>query len=248
MQCSSRAQCATAGCGKYSLGILKAMKAFKDANDHYRGQDWKEAAEQYEAGRCRARHRSDPDFRASISSSATATTTCTSRPAGRAGERRLHQKAIENYTKAAEHDHATRASSKLALQYLVAAYGPDKLNDPAQAEPIVQQMIAARPERARPTTSRSSKIYEDAGRYDEAEQALLKASDVKPNDPAVYTTLSGYYNRQGDFEKTIEALEQGRRARARTIPRATTSIATFYWDKVRKDFRLTPAAEEGLHH
>ena len=34
---------------------------------------------------------------------------------------------------------------KLALQYLVAAYGPEKLNDPAKAEPIVQKMIQIDP-------------------------------------------------------------------------------------------------------
>src|SRR4029450_14020216 len=38
-----------AGCGKYSIRNLKAMKAFKEANDHYRGQRWREAAERYEA-------------------------------------------------------------------------------------------------------------------------------------------------------------------------------------------------------
>ena len=37
---------------------------------------------------------------------------------------------------------------------------------------------------------------------------LLKAKEVKPNDPAVYMQLAGYYNRQGEFDKTIEALEQ----------------------------------------
>ena len=35
---------ATAGCGKYSFNNLKAMKAFKEANDHYRGSRWREAA------------------------------------------------------------------------------------------------------------------------------------------------------------------------------------------------------------
>ena len=36
---------ATAGCGKYSWANLKAMKAFKEANEHYRAQRWREAAE-----------------------------------------------------------------------------------------------------------------------------------------------------------------------------------------------------------
>ena len=41
-----------------------------------------------------------------------------------------------------------------------------------------------------------------------AEQTFLKAKDAKPNDPDVYMQLAGYYNRQGDFDKTIEALDQ----------------------------------------
>ena len=109
------------------------------------------------------------------------------------------------YKKAAESD-PNPATRKLAMQYLVAAYGPDKLNDPSQAEPIVKQMIELEPND--PTNYFAlSKMYEDAGRYDEAEQALLKAKEGKPNDPLVYTTLSGYYNPQGDFDKTIENLQ-----------------------------------------
>jgi hypothetical protein len=42
---------ATAGCGKYSIRNLKAMKAFKEANDHYRGQRWREAADRRRTGR-----------------------------------------------------------------------------------------------------------------------------------------------------------------------------------------------------
>ena len=34
------------------------------------------------------------------------------------------------------------------------------------------------------------------------------AKDAKPGDPAVYMTLAGYYNRQGQFDKTIEALKE----------------------------------------
>ncbi len=43
----------------------------------------------------------------------------------------LIQKAIENYQKAAQLD-KNPEMKKLAMQYLVAAYGPDKLNDPTQ--------------------------------------------------------------------------------------------------------------------
>jgi hypothetical protein len=36
---------ATAGCGKYSFSALKAQKAWKEANERYKAQDWKVAAE-----------------------------------------------------------------------------------------------------------------------------------------------------------------------------------------------------------
>src|SRR5436189_2426287 len=39
---------ATAGCGKYSLGTVRAFKAFKDANTYYSQKDFKRAAERYE--------------------------------------------------------------------------------------------------------------------------------------------------------------------------------------------------------
>jgi tetratricopeptide (TPR) repeat protein len=39
---------AAAGCGKYSVGTLKAIKAFKDGNVAYAQKDWKKAVEKYE--------------------------------------------------------------------------------------------------------------------------------------------------------------------------------------------------------
>src|SRR5207302_1694394 len=115
-------------------------------------------------------------------------------------------KAISYYQKSAENG-PNPAIKKLALQYLVAAYGPEKLNDPTKAEPLVQRMIQLEP--GDPSNYFAlMKIYEDAGRYDDAEKAVLKARDAKPNDPTVYTTMAGFYNRQGNFEKTIEALHK----------------------------------------
>ena len=39
---------AATGCGKYSYNNMRAMKAFKDANNSYQAQDWKKAVARYE--------------------------------------------------------------------------------------------------------------------------------------------------------------------------------------------------------
>jgi tetratricopeptide (TPR) repeat protein len=148
------------------------------------------------------------------------------------------QKAIDNYRKAAELDQNPEMKT-LAMQYLVAAYGPDKLNDPVSAEPIVQEMISMSPNDAGNYFA-LAKIYEDAGRYEEAEQALLKARDAKPNDPAVHNAIGQYYNRQGDFEKTIEAFTRAAELDPNN-PQGFHLIGGYYQDKASKDFRLSPA-------
>jgi predicted Zn-dependent protease len=132
-----------------------------------------------------------------------------------------------------------RKIRKLALEYLVSAYGPDKLNDPAQSETLLKQMIELDPTDSN-NYSYLAKIYEDNGEYDQAEQLLLKAREVRPKDPAVYMTLAGFYNRQGEFDKTIEAL-QARTTQEPNNPEAYYTIATFYWDKAYRDFKLTDA-------
>jgi tetratricopeptide (TPR) repeat protein len=78
-----------------------------------------------------------------------------------------------------------------------------------------------------------------AGRYDEAEQALMKAKEAKPNDPLVYTTLSGFYNRQGDFDKTIEALQKA----AELEPRIRPAISCW-----RPTIGRRPTRTTGLRH
>jgi tetratricopeptide (TPR) repeat protein len=153
-------------------------------------------------------------------------------------------KAVENYQKAAEMLSASdrpndKKLGKLSLEFLVAAYGADKLNDPAKAEPVVQKMIQLEPNE--PTNYFAlAKIYEDAGAYPEAEQMLLKAKEARPGDPSVYTTLAGYYNRQNQFDKTIDALEQ-RAAKEPSNPEAYFTISTYYWDNANKNYRLNDA-------
>ncbi|MBI2833520.1 MAG: tetratricopeptide repeat protein [Acidobacteria bacterium] len=217
-------------CGQF--GNLKARKLFKDANALYRMQEYKRAAGKYEEAL-----QADPNLTTAYFYLGNSYDQLY-KPS-RQGEKENDEyltKAVDNYKKAAAKEQNPQMR-KLALQYLVAAYGPDKLNDASQAEPIVQRMIELDKSDV-PNYFVLAKLYEDAGRYDEAEATLLTAKEVRPNDPAVYLQLAGYYNRQGEFAKTIEALEQ-RAAKEPNNPEAYYTIATYYWEKAFRDFRLT---------
>ena len=223
-----------AGCGRYSINSLRAQKAYKDANELYKGSDWKDAAAKYEYVLQQDPSRREVYF-------FLANRYDNAYKPSRAGEPEndaLIQKAIENYRKSAELD-TNPEMKKLAMQYLVAAYGPDKLNDPNQAEPIVKQMIELAPNDPGNYFA-LAKIYEDAGRYDEAEQALLKARDTNPNEVTVYVQMSGFYNRQGDFDKTMEALHKAADIKPND-PQGHQLVATYYWEKAQKDHLLSNA-------
>ncbi len=228
---------AAVGCGK--VGELKAKKAFKNANQAYQAQDYKKAADLYEETVA-----ADPDMnQAYFFLGNSYDNLYKPSKKGEPENEALLQKAVDNYQKAAERLASSqnpddKKLGKLALQYLVAAYGPDKLNDPAKAEPVVQKMIQLEP--GEPTNYFAlAKIYEDAGAYEQAEQMLLKAKEVKPNIPDVYMQLAGFYNRQGEFDKTIDALEQ-RAAKEPNNPEAFFTISSYYWDDAQRNFRLTP--------
>jgi tetratricopeptide (TPR) repeat protein len=223
---------AFAGCSQ--VEGLKAKMAFKDANSLYQQQDYRKAAEKYEEALA-----ADPDLTAAYFFLGNSYDNLY-KP-GRRGEApndELLTKAIDNYKKAAEQEQDPKIK-KLALEYLVAAYGPDKMNDPTQAEPMVQRMIELDPKDPANYFA-LAKIYEDTGNYEQAEETLIKAREARPNDPAVYMQLAGYYNRQGEFDKTIEALE-ARTQQEPNNPEAFYTIATYYWDKAYRDFRLPEA-------
>ena len=221
---------AAAGCGQFNM--LKAKMNFKDANAAYQAQDYRRAVEKYTAT-----IDSDPSITVAYFYLGNSYDNLYL-ARGAANGDDLIANAVVNYKKAAELEQNPQMK-KLALEYLVAAYGSDKLNDPSQAEPVLQQIIALAPDE--PTYYfQLSKIYEENGDYENAEQALNKAREVKPADPAVYMQLAGYHNRQGDFEKTIEALNQ-RVAQEPNNPEAYYTISTYYWDKAYRDFKLTDA-------
>jgi tetratricopeptide (TPR) repeat protein len=224
----------TAACSKFAE--LKAMKSFKEANQAYQQQDYKKAAQLYEQT-----VQANPDMGQAYFFLGNSYDNLykPSRKGEKANDELL-DKAVQDYELAAQKLSTGSAEDqklrKLSLEYLVAAYGADKLNDPAKAEPVVQKMIELDP--GDPSNYFAlAKIYEDAGAYDAAEDILLKAKDAKPNDPAVYMQLAGYYNRQGNFDKVIDALQQ-RADKEPNNPEAFYTIATYYWDEAYRDFKL----------
>ena len=227
-----------AGCGY--LNQVRAMKAFKDGNKAYGASDWRAAAAKYEEA-------------AQLTASDTACQWCPAiyfylansydnmyRPArkGEPANDALMQKAVDNYKLASEKlTEESQPRRSLALEFLVAAYGPDKLADPTQAEPVVQRMIQLAPNE--PTNYfQLAKIYEDSGEYTLAEETYLKGRDAKPNDPTVYLTVAGYYNRQGDYDKLIENIKKNIELEPNN-PEAHYRLATYSWDKASRDFRLS---------
>jgi len=234
---------ASVGCGK--VGEIKAKKAFKSANQAYQAQDYKKAAGFYEEAVA-----ADPELsQAYFFLGNSYDNLYKPSKKGEPANDELLTKAVENYQKAAEKlsaspDPNNKKLGTLSLQYLVASYGPDKLNDPAKAEPVVQKMIQLEP--GEPANYFAlAKIYEDAGAYEEAEKILQAAKQAKPSDPAVYMTLAGYYNRQGQFDKTIQALEE-RAAKEPNNPEAFYTIATYYWDEAYRDFKLKEAEKKAF--
>lgn len=220
---------ALVGCSQY--GKLKAKQAFKDANIVYAQQDYQKAAALYEEAIVQ-----DPEL--SVAYFYLANSYDNLFKPSRKGEPQNDgylTKAIEYYTKASEKEQDPTLR-KRSFEFLVAAYGPDKMNDPSQQEPIVNRMIQLDPQDATNYFA-LAKIREDAGDYEKAEEVLLQAKQARPNDPQVYLQLAGFYNRQEEFEKTIDALNQ-RATIEPNNPEAFYTISTYYWDKAYRDFRL----------
>ena len=229
-----------AGCGKYSFGALKAQKAFKDGNDLY-------SAAGLEEGRREIRR-----YRAAEPTPTTAPTAYF-----------YLGNSYDNLFKSAEpvspkttptsrrrstttrrRPRTTRAAQmkKLALEYLVAAYGPDKLNDPAKAEPVVQKMIQLEPNE--PTNYFAlAKIYEDAAATTRPKAQMQGPRRQAERPDCVYTDNCRLLQPPGRLREDDRSLEQGGRAGAQQ-PEGYQLVATYYWEKASKDHRLTDAEKK----
>ena len=218
------------------LDQLQALRVIKDAHLQYQRGDYESAAVLYEDVLA-----NDPDLMDAYFYLANSYDN-QFRPAlrGEPDNDRLLEMAIDNYITSVEIQ-TNAAMQTLSMQYLVAAFGPDKANDPASSEPVLQQMIQIDP--SNPDNYFAlAKLYEDSGLYEEAEQVFLEVRDLRADDANVYLQLAGFYNRNEQFEQTIEAL-RARAALEPDNPEAFYTIATYYWEKAFRDFRLTDEEE-----
>jgi tetratricopeptide (TPR) repeat protein len=206
-----------------------AERLFKDANQLYQQQQYREAARRYEDAIAANPGLSDAYFFLGNSYDNQYRPTLRGEPANDL----LIERAVSHYRIAAQKSQ-NPAIKRLAQQYLVNAYGPEKLNDPSQQESLLRQMIGTDPNDPANYFVLAN-VFEQSGDYERAEQLLLKAREVQPSDPSVYTTLAAFYNRQGDFAKTMETLH-ARAEKEPTNPEAYYTIATYYWEKAYRDF------------
>jgi len=203
----------TAGCSK--INSVVSLFKFKQANQAYQSQDYERSSKLYEETIANDPNNAivyfylgnsyDNLYKPGVKD-----------PANDA----MIQKAVDNYQLAVEkldsNDPVQANVKSLALKFLMAAYGPDKLDDPVKAEPVVIRLIQLDP--GEPANYfQLAKLYEDAGESEAAEKVYIAAKDAKPSDVNTYIQLAGYYNRQGNFQKSIEAFEQ--RAQQEPQPR-----------------------------
>jgi tetratricopeptide (TPR) repeat protein len=222
---------ATVACGQF--GNLKAKKHFKDASALYQQSDWRAAAAEFEEVVA-----SDPNYEHIYFYLGNCYDNLY-KPA-RKGEPENDaylQKAVANYEKAVQTE-TEPARKKLALQYLAASYGADKMNDPTKAEPIVKQMIDMDP---KDTSSYFglAKILEDAGKFEDAERILLQAKGAAPQSPEPFAQLANFYNKRGEFDKAVAAYED----QAKMVPndpQVYWRLSDFYYEKVAKDYTIPP--------
>ncbi len=217
------------GCGE--MNKLKGRKAYKEAHELYKQQDYTKAAAKYKEA-----VELDPSLTAAyfyLANSYDNSFKTTKR--GDPTNDNYLTEAIKYYQIAAQKDPDPKLR-KWALQYLFSAYGSDKANQPAEAEQVIQKMIQSDPEDVA-NYFQLAKLYDDAGQYDAEEQVLKQAVSLKPKDPTVYAQLAGFYNKQGEFDKSIDAFRQEEQV-APNDPTIYYTVAQFYWDKGLHDSRL----------
>ena len=229
-----------AACGKYSISNIRSLKAFQDANVLYKKGEYSRAAQRYTDA---VTLNPELGFAYFFLGNSYDNLYKPNKKGDPENDANLH-KAVENYRLAIDKmanvtEPKEKEIRKYSYEYLIAAYGTDKLNDFSKAEPVAKELIALEPREAY-NYHLLGRLYEDQGMYEQAEEQFRKAIDLNPSDPSGYQMLAGFYNRQGNFEKTMEAFRE-RANREPNNPEAWHTMGTWYQEKVFKDKTISKA-------
>jgi len=231
---------ASTACSK--VGELKARMSFREANAAYQTLEYKKAVKLYEEALQENPTLVDVLFFLGNSYDNQYKRELQGQPDNDA----LLTKAIENYEAAAEKIPDDTPAHKMlkvrSLQYLVAVYASDKLDDPVKAEPVILRLIKNDP--VDPANYyQLGQLYEGVAEYDEAEKVFLLATKANPNDPNTYVQLASYYDRQGLFQKKMAALEE-RSQKEPNNPDAFYTMSVHYWNEAYKNARLAESVKQ----
>jgi len=94
-------------------------------------------------------------------------------------------------------------------------------------------------------------IYYCAGRFEEAERQIHKALEVDPYFPITHFYSSWIYQRKGEYQQTLDALQNAHRLSGGTLPWAECALGVAYYLLGQKDkadevlFKLLEGKKEG---
>ena len=108
----------------------------------------------------------------------------------------IMKRAAESFRRAANAAKDTE-TRKQALARLETVYDPDHLDQPAQIEPILREVIAVSPGDNAPIF-KLARLQEMQELYDAAESTLLSARQQRMDDPEPYRELAKFFERRAN--------------------------------------------------
>ena len=125
--------------------------------------------------------------------------------------------AIDNYRNAVDQE-TDRALQTQAMQYLAVAYGPDKGDDPASAELLLEQLIQR--DRSNAYNHRAlGRLYHRAREFENAIAAFREVTALEPDNAEGFYTLATYY-----WEKAFRDTSLSDEQRLETVMLGITEV------------------------
>jgi tetratricopeptide (TPR) repeat protein len=234
--------------------LIKARAAFKDGNQLYKEENYREAIKEYEQAVALK-----PDF-AEAHFYLASSHQSLYRPGREDAENQMHlDKAIEHYETSLEvNKGGTEALEQVrvnALGALTGIYSDPPVEDFQKALEYAEELVKDNPEDTKNMYAMAN-LYEKFDQIDDAEATYLRVVRDNPDDPKACGALAAFYNkplwddeanvwteesegpRRSRFEDAIQTMERCAELDP-SDPSGYYKVATFFWDKAYRDPNLT---------